>query len=38
MANRGFGTRWLAPAEFAEFMAASDERMGAVMKSVGLTQ
>ena len=38
MANRGFGTRWLGPAEFAAFMAASDERMGAVMKSVGLTR
>ncbi len=38
MANRGFGTRWLGPAEFATFMAASDERMGAVMKSVGLTR
>lgn len=38
MASRGFGTRWLGPAEFAEFMARSDERMGTVMKSVGLTR
>lgn len=38
MTNRGFGMRWAGPDEFATFMAASDERMGAAMKAVGLAQ
>jgi tripartite-type tricarboxylate transporter receptor subunit TctC len=38
MTNRGFGMRWAGPVEFAAFMADSDKRMGAVMKSVGLAQ
>jgi tripartite-type tricarboxylate transporter receptor subunit TctC len=38
MTNRGFGMRWAGPAEFATVMAASDARLGAVMKSVGLAR
>ncbi len=38
MSNRGFGTRWADAAEFGRFMATSDERMGEVMKAVGLAQ
>lgn len=36
--SRGFGRRWAGPAEFAEFMAASDTQMGAVMKTIGLAK
>jgi tripartite-type tricarboxylate transporter receptor subunit TctC len=38
MAARGFGVRWIEPAEFAQFMATSDEQMGVVMKTVGLAK
>ena len=38
MAARGFGVRWAEPAEFAQFMATSDEQMGVVMKTVGLAK
>jgi tripartite-type tricarboxylate transporter receptor subunit TctC len=36
MSQRGFGMRWASPAEFAAFMAEEDQKMGAVMKAVGL--
>jgi tripartite-type tricarboxylate transporter receptor subunit TctC len=38
MAKRGFGVRWAEPVEFARMMADSDERMGVVMKAVGLAR
>jgi tripartite-type tricarboxylate transporter receptor subunit TctC len=38
MAQRGFGLRWAAPAEFAAFMVEDDRKMGAVMKAVGLAK
>jgi len=38
MNNRGFGMRWAGPAEFADFIAASDKQMGVVMKAVGLSR
>ena len=38
MITRGFGMRWADPSGFAEFMAASDAQMGAVMKTVGLAK
>ncbi len=38
MNTRGFGLRWADPAEFATFMAASDQQMGVVMKAVGLAK
>jgi tripartite-type tricarboxylate transporter receptor subunit TctC len=38
MANRGFGMRWAGPAEFERLMAETDEQMGAVMKTVGLSK
>ncbi len=38
MANRGFGMRWAGPAEFRDVMAASDQQMGAVMKTTGLAR
>jgi tripartite-type tricarboxylate transporter receptor subunit TctC len=38
MTSRGFGMRWAAPAEFASFMAESDEQMGVVMRRVGLAR
>jgi tripartite-type tricarboxylate transporter receptor subunit TctC len=38
MTSRGFGMRWAEPADFARLMAASDERMGAAMKAVGLAR
>lgn len=38
MTNRGFGMRWAGPAEFGDLMAASDARLGAVMKAVGLAR
>lgn len=38
MNQRGFGMRWAGPAEFAEFMAKSDQQMGVVMKAVGLAK
>jgi tripartite-type tricarboxylate transporter receptor subunit TctC len=36
MAQRGFGLVWRDPDGFREWMAASDESLGAVMKGVGL--
>ena len=38
MANRGFGMRWGGPAEFERLMAETDEQMGALMKTVGLSK
>jgi tripartite-type tricarboxylate transporter receptor subunit TctC len=38
MTTRGFGMRWEGPDEFASFMAAADEEMGAVMRAVGLAR
>lgn len=38
MTQRGFGRRWAGPEEFAAFMAREDEKMGAVMKAVGLAK
>ena len=38
MAQRGFGLRWAGPAEFAAFMAEDDQKMGTLMKTVGLTK
>jgi tripartite-type tricarboxylate transporter receptor subunit TctC len=38
MAARGFGVRWAEPDEFTRFIAAADEQMGAVMKTVGLAK
>lgn len=38
MTSRGFGMRWAPPAEFASFMAESDEQMGVVMRQVGLAR
>ena len=36
--SRGFGARWAAPDDFARFMAAGDEQMGHVMRSLGLAR
>jgi len=36
MAQRGFGVVWRDPEGFREWMAASDEGLGSVMKAVGL--
>jgi len=38
MNNRGFGLRWEGPAGFAAWMTASDQQMGAAMKTVGLAK
>jgi tripartite-type tricarboxylate transporter receptor subunit TctC len=38
MTSRGFGVRYMPPAEFGAFMAKSDAETGALMKSVGLAQ
>ena len=38
MTNRGFGTRWEGPREFAAVMADTDRRMGDVMRAVGLAK
>ena len=38
MKQRGFGLSWAGPAEFAAFMAESDQQLGAVMKAVGLAK
>jgi tripartite-type tricarboxylate transporter receptor subunit TctC len=38
IATRGFGMRWADPDEFARFLAMSDQQMGAVMKTVGLSR
>jgi tripartite-type tricarboxylate transporter receptor subunit TctC len=38
MTSRGFGMRWAEPVEFAAMMAASDARLGAAMKAVGLAR
>jgi tripartite-type tricarboxylate transporter receptor subunit TctC len=36
MTTRGFGMRWADAAEFGRIMAATDEQMGTLMKTVGL--
>jgi tripartite-type tricarboxylate transporter receptor subunit TctC len=38
MAQRGFGVVWRDPDGFREYMAASNEALGAVMKAVGIAQ
>ena len=38
MVSRGFGVKYLPPAEFAAFMAKTDAETGALMKSVGLAR
>jgi tripartite-type tricarboxylate transporter receptor subunit TctC len=38
MTQRGFGMRWGGPQEFAAFMAQEDQKLGAVMKAVGLAK
>ncbi len=38
MTQRGFGMEWAAGPEFAAFMAASDEKLGVVMKELGLAR
>lgn len=38
MTARGFGMTWAPAAEFASFMAKSDEDLGGVMKAVGLAK
>jgi tripartite-type tricarboxylate transporter receptor subunit TctC len=38
MTQRGFGRKWAGPTEFAAFMAQEDEKMGVVMKAVGLAK
>jgi tripartite-type tricarboxylate transporter receptor subunit TctC len=38
MAQRGFGVVWRDPDGFREYMAASNEALGGVMKAVGIAQ
>jgi tripartite-type tricarboxylate transporter receptor subunit TctC len=38
MTSRGFGMRYLPPAQFAAFMAKDDAELGALMKVVGLAK
>ena len=38
MTQRGFGMKWAEPTEFAAFMAQEDQKMGVVMKAVGLAK
>lgn len=38
MAAQGYGVRWASGQEFADFMAASDARLGEVMKAVGIAR
>nr|WP_245428841.1 tripartite tricarboxylate transporter substrate binding protein [Phyllobacterium phragmitis] len=38
MSKQGFGVRWASGAEFGNFMKASDETLGEVMKQVGLAK
>ena len=38
MKGRGFGLVWKPGAEFSEWMSASDEALGGVMKAVGLAK
>lgn len=38
MAAQGYGTRWAAGDEFADFMDASNQALGDTMRSVGLVQ
>jgi tripartite-type tricarboxylate transporter receptor subunit TctC len=38
MAQRGFGVVWRDPEGFREYMAASNETLGSVMKAVGIAQ
>jgi tripartite-type tricarboxylate transporter receptor subunit TctC len=38
MAARGFGVMWAQQADFAAFMAKSDQELGAVMKEVGIAK
>ncbi len=38
LASRGFGALYEPPAQFAQFMKASDEELGAAMKAVGIAK
>jgi tripartite-type tricarboxylate transporter receptor subunit TctC len=38
MKQRGFGLRWAGPKEFGAYMAEADEKMGDIMKAVGLAK
>ena len=38
MAAQGYGTRWAAGDDFADFMGASNESLGEVMRAVGIAQ
>ena len=38
MAQHGFGVVWRDPDGFREYMAASNEALGGVMKAVGIAQ
>lgn len=38
MKERGFGVRWAAGQDFADFMKQSNESLGAVMKAVGIAK
>lgn len=38
MSAQGYGVRWAAGEDFAAFMAESDQRLGDVMKAVGIAQ
>jgi len=38
MASRGFGVIYMAPNDFARFMAKSDSELGATMKAVGIAK
>jgi len=38
MAKQGFGVRWASGQDFADFMKASDQTLGEVMKEVGLAK
>ncbi|MEO5961358.1 MAG: tripartite tricarboxylate transporter substrate binding protein [Opitutaceae bacterium] len=38
MTQRGFGLRWAGPEEFGAYMAEADQKMGEIMKAVGLAK
>ena len=38
MLSRGFGTIWMGPDQFAQFMAKEDAELGRLMKTVGLAK
>ena len=38
MQSRGFGTTWMGPDQFAQFMAKEDAELGRLMKTVGLAK